>query len=247
MANAWWYTLCLLGGFFFLFFALHRMKMDIGLAVCISRNVYKAIANFPIFRPKSLEVFVIIHCCACDIHCLPFCGFAVEKREKQITSSAESWQRSDAKNSGCALPFVQFHLIVIVFVVSCFSVWCAAAIHFYYCCDLVALLCVSSIRIRWCCETRNSINWFDLLPFLAHLAQKPKNLIIDRWEKDDIESTPMQIISNSVCFHFFGSFFPFSCRHIVVCAMEQANARRQKNNKQIKFVPLPPRKIKVVS
>lgn len=228
------HSVCLAVVFFFsslLCFALHENGYWAGglhIEKCVQGD---AIANFPIFMPKSLEVFVIIHWCACDIHCLPFCGFAVEKLEKQITSLAESCQRSDAKNSGCALPFVQFHLIVIVFVfvVSCFSVWCAAAIYFYYCCDLVALLCVSSIRIRWCCETRNSINWFDLLAFLAHLAQKPKNLIIDRWEKDDIESTPMQIISNSVCFHFFGIFFLFSCRHIVVCARKSTTTKKTTN------------------
>lgn len=66
----------------------------------------------PKFKAKELKVyFVIIHCCAYDIHCV---AVSTEKRDKQIISLAQ-W-----------LPFTSCHFIwLLLFLLSVvFQFWC---------------------------------------------------------------------------------------------------------------------------
>lgn len=69
-----------------IFFSLHPTKTDIELEDCVSRNCTRQSPQ-PIFKAKELKVyFVIIHCCAYDIHCV---AVSTEKRDKQIISLAQ--------------------------------------------------------------------------------------------------------------------------------------------------------------
>lgn len=119
----------------------------------------------PKFKAKELKVyFVIIHCCAYDIHCV---AVSTEKRDKQIISLAQ-W-----------LPFTSCHFIwLLLFLLSVvFQFWCGYLLLLqlrfdwrYFLLDTHTHFCIETTISVF--KFNQSLWWgvFSLL-FLAHLAK----------------------------------------------------------------------------